>query len=345
MDTKRLAALDGLRGIAALAVACFHYFYHYGEIYQRKLPSADWAQLGYYGVHLFFMVSGFVIFWSLSRYPQASRFIWSRFSRLFPTYWAAVTITFIATLILGPGDRHVSSLELLTNYTMLQGFLGVAHVDGVYWTLTLELSFYFWMLTLLQFQQLSRIELWLLGWIAVSIALQLSGLAEKIPMRVKFVFLWDYISFFALGISIFRIKAGTNNKLTPWVIALGLVSAFCAYPLAVALFVCGLVGIFYLAVSGRLGFLASAPLTFLGSISYAFYLVHQNIGYAFIYRSYALGLSPYWGIALAFLVATCLASALTYLIEKPAIKYLRASQLPLTLSHWLTRKWNLLTSR
>ena len=76
-----------------------------------------------------------------------------------------------------------------------------------------------------------------------------------------------------------------------------------------------------------------------------FYLVHQNIGYAFIYRSYALGLSPYWGIALAFLVATCLASALTYLIEKPAIKYLRASQLPLTFSHWLTRKWNLLTSR
>lgn len=323
MDTKRLSALDGLRGIAAIVVACFHYFYHYHHEYGHSFNAPEWLKLGYFGVHLFFLVSGFVIFWTLSRSDTAPTFIWSRFSRLFPVYWVAVTLTFIVITAIGPVDRHVSISNLMVNYTMLQGYLGLPHVDGVYWTLTLELSFYFWMLILLLLRQLQRIEYWLLGWIGIAILIEVSGLNEILPRRVKFIFLLDYIGLFAAGICFYRIKSGSGNRLSYAVIAASITSAFVAYPVKFAVLITGWHLLFYLAVSGRLNLLASKPFVFMGTISYSFYLIHQNIGYTIINWGYQLKVFPFISIAIAFALTISLAIALTFLIEKPAMKYLR----------------------
>ncbi len=345
MDIKRLSALDGLRGIAAIAVACFHYFYHYHHEYGHSFDVPEWVKVGYFGVHLFFLVSGFVIFWTLSRSNTASTFIWSRFSRLFPVYWVAVTITFIVINTIGPADRHVSAGELLVNYTMLQGYLGVPHVDGVYWTLTLELSFYFWMLMLMLFGQLQRIEYWLLGWIGIAILVQASGLNEMLPMRVKFVLLLDYIGLFAAGICFYRIKSGSGNRLSYAVIAASIASAFVAYPVEFALLIAGWHALFYLAVSGKLNIFASKPFVFMGTISYSFYLIHQNIGYTIINWGYQLKASPFISIAIAFMLALFLAVALTFLVEKPAMKYLRKLDLSSFSAQKIMSKVGLRSSR
>lgn len=345
MDTKRLSALDGLRGIAAIAVACFHYFYHYHHEYGHSMAIPEWSRIGYFGVHLFFLVSGFVIFWTLSRSNTASTFIWSRFSRLFPVYWVAVTITFLVINTIGPADRHVSGSELLVNYTMLQGYLGVPHVDGVYWTLTLELSFYFWMLMLMLFKQLERIEYWLLGWIGAAILLEASGINDALPMRVKFVLLLDYIGLFAAGICFYRIKSGTGNRLSYAVIAASIASALVAYPLEFALLITGWHLLFYLAISGKLNMFASKPFVFMGTISYSFYLIHQNIGYTIISLGYQAQLSPYASIGIAFAIAFTLAIALTFLIEKPAMAYLRKLDLSALSAQKIMTKVGLRSSR
>lgn len=345
MEIKRLTALDGLRGIAAIAVACFHYFYHYNDLYGHSFAIPAWAKSGYFGVHLFFLVSGFVIFWTLSKTSTASAFVWSRFSRLFPVYWVAVTITFIVITTIGPADRHASLSELLINYSMLQGFLGIQHIDGVYWSLTLELSFYFWMLMLMLFQQLHRIEYWLLGWIGVAILVEASGLNDVLPMRVKFVLLLDYIGLFAAGICFYRIKSGSGSWLSYLVIALSLISAFVAYKLEFALIISSLYAIFYLAISDKLTLLASKPFIFMGTISYSFYLVHQNIGYAIINHAYQFKWSPYLGIACAFAIAFCLAIALTFLVEKPAMRYLRKIDLSSITTQKIRDKVGLRSSR
>lgn len=345
MDTKRLTALDGLRGIAAAAVACFHYFYHYNHLYGHSFTTPEWTRIGYYGVHLFFLVSGFVIFWTLSRSSTAAAFVWSRFSRLFPVYWVAVTITFIVITNIGPTDRHVSLAELLINYTMLQGFLGVLHVDGVYWSLTLELSFYFWMLMLMLFQQLQRIEYWLLGWVGIAMLIEASGLNDILPMRVKFVFLLDFIGLFAAGICFYRIKSGTGNQLSYLVIIMSIISAFLAYPVVFALLICALYLLFYLTISGKVNVLASKPFVFLGTISYSFYLIHQNIGYSIINIGYQLNVAPYIGIGSAFAVAFLTAIALTFLIEKPAMRYLRKLDLASVVTQKVMGKVSLRSSR
>jgi len=86
----RLAQLDALRGVAALLVVGFHYTTRFDQLYGHAgepLLSLPW---GHYGVNLFFMISGFVIFMTLERTQRATDFVVSRFSRLYPAYWGAL---------------------------------------------------------------------------------------------------------------------------------------------------------------------------------------------------------------------------------------------------------------
>ena len=92
---SRILELDVLRGLAALGVVLFHYTVVYPLSYNPYESTLFKFPLGYYGLHLFFMISGFVIFMTLERTAHSLDFIVSRFSRLFPCYWAAVILTFL----------------------------------------------------------------------------------------------------------------------------------------------------------------------------------------------------------------------------------------------------------
>ena len=91
--SARVVELDALRGIAAVAVVAYHYTTRYAEQigHAGGLPLS--IAFGNYGVQLFFLISGFVIFMTLERTRSAMDFVVSRFSRLFPAYWAAMAIT------------------------------------------------------------------------------------------------------------------------------------------------------------------------------------------------------------------------------------------------------------
>ena len=131
----RFKELDLLRGIAALAVVLYHYTGHAVKYYRFPFHFS----IGSYGVPLFFTISGFVIFWTLEKCVTIRDFAVSRFIRLYPTYWAALGLLFVATLLSGeqPWLRAYA-----VNATMLQAFVGVDHLDIVYWSLSVELMFY-----------------------------------------------------------------------------------------------------------------------------------------------------------------------------------------------------------
>ena len=116
--SDRLTALDGLRGIAALLVLLFHYTAKFPDFYPAALPPAFSFALGYYGVHLFFLISGFVILMSLER-NRGRGFIRSRFLRLYPLFWIAVAATYLVR-VAGPLiENTVSPAEFVLNLTML----------------------------------------------------------------------------------------------------------------------------------------------------------------------------------------------------------------------------------
>lgn len=153
----RVPELDALRFSAALAVMGFHYL--------------SWAHLrsplefGWLGVELFFMISGFVIFWSaLGR--TGGEFFVSRASRLYPSYWVCLTITASALIWSG---ATLTVRQILGNVLMLSQVFRVGNIDPVYWTLYVEQKFYALVLVLLLLRQSTRAERWLAVWLAVAV--------------------------------------------------------------------------------------------------------------------------------------------------------------------------------
>ncbi|MFB7468057.1 acyltransferase family protein [Streptomyces sp. NPDC056224] len=141
----RLVALDGVRILAALAVAFYHYVVlesAWGEPTDRVFPVArSFAVYGWLGVEIFFLVSGFVI--CMSAWGRTvGDFAVSRVSRLFPAYWVGIAFTTLV-LFAWPEVRAREALtDVVVNLSMLQGGVGVPHVDDAYWTLFAELKFY-----------------------------------------------------------------------------------------------------------------------------------------------------------------------------------------------------------
>ena len=70
-------------------------------------------------------------------------------------------------------------------------------------------------------------------------------------------------------------------------------------------------------------FLSAKPLVFLGSISYALYLIHQFFGYSIMRAFQANGQSAILAIGVAIAVSILLATVMTHYIEKPSLHYLR----------------------
>ena len=150
MTTPRILELDGLRGIAILLVLMRHYVHHPSLL----LLGPQW---GWMGVNLFFVLSGFLITSILLRIadqPGALKTFYARRSlRLFPLYFLALLIYFLASASVGSPQPAKTVFFYLT---FLQAFIPpiVAHLRvianpswvlmgfGVLWSLSVEEYFY-----------------------------------------------------------------------------------------------------------------------------------------------------------------------------------------------------------
>ncbi|MBQ0831740.1 acyltransferase [Marinobacter sp.] len=328
----RLGSLDALRGLAALGVVLFHYLPYYDKLFghEFEIPQllTDTLLFGRYGVHLFFILSGFVIFMTLERTRNAVWFGLARGIRLMPALWAGITLTFVSVHLFGPESRAVSLETALLNATLLHEYLGAEHVDGAYWSLVIEVTFYSWMALLFySLRDWSRLRLALWVWMLVSYAgvFWWKQIPDGVEFLVKDLMFVKYAPLFIGGMLIFRIyRYGRPVAGDSALLALAVCHGLLAYKLPYSLFVLGCFAVFALAVAGRLNWLANKPMLWLGSLSYSLYLVHQNIGYGVITLSYNAGLPGWLGVCLALAMALLLASLIHYSIERPALRRFRA---------------------
>lgn len=135
--TKRIAFLEGVRGVAACLVVVQHLIAAEYPAYREW--SHQYLDLGRIGVVAFFLVSGYVIPLSLSG-QTLSTFAIRRFFRLFPVYWVAFALFVLIHLrdIVG----HVTAPVGVLNVLMLQGLVGAVSILPPAWTLSIELLFY-----------------------------------------------------------------------------------------------------------------------------------------------------------------------------------------------------------
>jgi peptidoglycan/LPS O-acetylase OafA/YrhL len=107
LDKERLFTLDGMRGVAALLVAVYHYRVH----------SGAWNFPGYLAVDFFLLLSGYVIALSYER-KLTDGMPWHRFCeirlvRLFPLYAAGLAFGMLLSVVgyLPPGLKLVPEQE------------------------------------------------------------------------------------------------------------------------------------------------------------------------------------------------------------------------------------------
>lgn len=93
-NTGRIKILDGFWAIAILAVVFYHYFYRWNDPVQPYF-GADFFHYGFRGVPFFFIISGFVICYTLEGTDNKITFWKKRFIWLFPSMLIASVITFV----------------------------------------------------------------------------------------------------------------------------------------------------------------------------------------------------------------------------------------------------------
>ena len=189
VHAQRLAEIDLLRFVAAASVAIYHWTYRpmamTGPSETAFGAFQGLSKFGYLGVDLFFLISGFVILWTASNRGPTS-FVISRLSRLYPTFWVCAAVTAVVLFAVGKVPEELTARAIALNFTMVPGALGLPYIDGVYWTLFVEVKFYFLVLLCLVFAPRNSLEpfvyLWLAGTtLAFAVALiGVDGLAVKL---------------------------------------------------------------------------------------------------------------------------------------------------------------------
>lgn len=324
---ERLPELDSLRGLAALSVILFHFTYGYDYGQKNIDPSKFYFTYGRMGVQLFFLISGFVIFMTLEKTKTIADFIVSRFSRLYPTYWASILIIITITLLIAPPlqESMYNLKQVLVNFSMCQYLFKVKDVDGAYWTLFVELSFYMVMGIIFSLNKMKHIFWICIFWLNLSVVFYFF----EIPFGkyFKVLLLLRYAPLFIGGIGFYLLK--NENILRNYIL---IISSLICYLLifqevkpsntemTIVLFI---YMVMYFFVLGKLKFLVLKPLLFLGTISYPMYLIHENVGSSIIYWLKKITDTQIFYLPITILIVVLIAYLINKYIEKHSIQYIR----------------------
>lgn len=323
-SSLRLHELDALRGIAAFVVMCFHYTTQYSVDVGYAVAPDITVPWGRYGVQLFFVISGFVIFLTLSRAGSIWDFAANRFSRLYPPYWACIAITFTVMLFNPMRGINVTGGDALINLTMLQYWLQRPNVDSAYWTLAVELAFYCFISGLHLIGWLKKVEQWMTVWLTLIFLVhwgELSGI--HLSPLIRTAAMLEHGHFFFAGVLFYRMKNDGFTRVR-WLLLLAcIVAAWFVRDVAHAASLIVASVLFAGFITGRLGWIIAAPLLFLGDISYPLYLLHQNIGYAIISRMQQAGFTALPWLLVPVMASLLLATIVHRLVEKPSRRWLR----------------------
>jgi peptidoglycan/LPS O-acetylase OafA/YrhL len=314
----RVESLDFLRGIAACAVMLFHYTAATSISLSEDNPLRMIGVYGHFGVEVFFILSGFIIPYSLYRSSYKvnliDKFLLKRMIRIEIPFLAiiGVEVFLIYVSSLTPWKNGVSDRLDVYNIALhagyLNGVLGKPWLIPVFWTLAIEFQFYLLIALLFPLFIQARFI------IRVSAISGLGFLSFALPQSYLF---FSYGLFFLMGIVAFQLKTGIIKYGEFFLLVLGIL--FFLYIqrelLSLVIVTFTLIVILFFKRNWRLS-------TFFGMISYSLYLIHVPFGgrllmltQIYIYTEWVKTV-----LIVVYLVATIFVAWAFYLIvEKPSL--------------------------
>ncbi|ASU36770.1 acyltransferase family protein [Mucilaginibacter xinganensis] len=309
---NRIKLLDGFRAIAIMAVLLFHFFSRYAgspSLYPYN-NKYNFFSYGFMGVHFFFLISGFVIFFTLEKTATFPAFWKKRLIRLFPSMAIASVLTFIIfrlfdNQLLFPESHRVANFATgltfinpaLINY-MLHPRVGFQYLSGSYWSLWPEIQFYLFASVLFYINKknftrnFSLISVFL---ICVNHLMQNILKNNVLHIHLPQAFLNNYLFFYQLfnllyflpffcaGMLFYLLYKHNNQANLSVKICLGFfltyifytgfgVAEHFIYTFMFALFFC------FIYYPKKLAFLNNPLISRIGISSYFLYLIHEHIG-------------------------------------------------------------------
>lgn len=337
--THRIDHIDGLRGLAILLVVSYHIFVHWENV----LPYGDYFaenmifNLGWLGVQLFFIISGFVILLSLEKSKSCSAFLVKRWLRLFPAMAICSAVIFsTAWLIPERPFGQPKLIDLLPGLTFIDDrwwSLAVGQtvrpLEGVFWTLYVEVKFYIFAALIHYRFGRKAVFYCVLGTFLISILIHLAaGISDHtiatILLKISNSLAIEHFGWFACGAAFFLYYDSSDIR---WCYA-GLLTAavsslflfrfnwFAVFPFSLSL-------LFLLALRSHFlqQLLSNRLIVFVGFISYPLYLLHENMMVGLIVKTGNIAPSlPYWLYPVAPFVLVCF---LSYLVARFGEPYIR----------------------
>ena len=318
--TTRLQNLDFLRAVAITSVVLYHYTARFDAAYYRaEAPLPFTFQLGWLGVDIFFSVSAFCIFMTLESAGRIENFWAKRVARIQPAYVAGILLTCTIVSLFGLSGREASWWTAISNIFWINMVPSMKMVDNVYWSLAVEMKFYFWIGLLYFMLRGKNISMsWSLfsscGALLLSAEGNLGHAGHVASLIGEFVLIANYAPQFLVGIMAFewpRLSLQSRAILVP-VTALLLWST--PRSTDVEMIMLALMAFsFCILRMPQLRF--PKAVIFVGMFSYSLYLLHQNIGLVVIRELAPMIPNLALRVFLAMLVTVLLATLLYRLVE------------------------------
>ena len=306
IENNQLDSLVLLRGIAVIMV-CFCHFggaLSTGHIFSGLFEI--FHNYGKFGVHIFFVISGFIIPFSLFKgkyhitdYP---RFLYKRILRLHPPYLAALLLTLII-MYFSYRTRHISFPENAFSIFKSLIYFHIPADNPVFWTLIVEAQYYlfigFFYILLMQNTKIAY-------FIVMPILLILSNFNDK-----PYFLLQSFFVFFFIGNIGYMIYTKNGSKILNVIVLIFLLT-YAAYFYEMAAFISSLFTVGFILLFRK-------PIhnifKFVGIISYSVYLIHFPLGVKIInFVKLKINLSYSWLLFIITLMLTLIISWIFYKI-------------------------------
>lgn len=298
----RIIEVDGLRGIAALMVVMVHAGVIWGPPEKRDFLGKSIGfivETGLFntGVDIFFVISGFVIFLSLSESKiltirQLFYYLVRRSIRLDPPFWVALMGMWILLVIqhrFGSMNLYLPSIsEIFLNATYTYGIFGQKSILVVAWTLCLEFQWYFLVCSCFFIYQQFRSRFMPMSLMpdSVGVAMILSGISLFSPLITyssESIWIVSRLPTFMMGVwvAILTLKASSNRL----VILMVTVCVFASYKLPILSLLASVATALLIIIAvfhpQGIPLLRMRFLQTVGQTSYSLYLVHVPIIFIF----------------------------------------------------------------
>jgi peptidoglycan/LPS O-acetylase OafA/YrhL len=300
--------------ILRLMLAVLVFMMHWNSLTQQNISNQIF-HMGEYAVDVFFIVSGFLIFWSFDNDSDKKHFYIKRFFRIFPLYAILVLLQALFFIIYSEGSVGQIIKYFISNIFFLN-FLSPSvgntlselvrdTLNGSLWTLKNEVLFYIFIPAL--FFYLKKFSIWFLLFLyALSVVYMF--ISNSIGYEKLLVLFPGQLRLFLVGIMLYVLfdKINKSNIYLLMPISLLLIVLFrdnqyfefSVYPILL-----GVVAIF------AVYYIPAIKIKF--DFSYSFYILH----YPIIQLSIYFGINPKYPI-LSFMTLFCIILLLSYLSEK-----------------------------